>query len=93
MIAKRYFFIMCCQSFGKRSKKFIVILIFTFVYLKVAKEILKLCTRSHLKAATDFKLEHCNCTRSSVQTDPHPISFSITNENTNEKGDIRIYVY
>ena len=84
---------MCSQSFGKRSKKFIVILIFTFVYLKVAKEILELCTRSHLKAATDFKLEHCNCTRSSVQIDSQPISFSITNQNSNEEGNIRIYEY
>ena len=80
---------MCSQSFGKRSKKFIVILIFTFVCLEVAKEISKLCTRSHLKAATDFKLEHCNCTRNSLQIDPQPISFSISNE----EGNVRIYVY
>ena len=83
---------MCSHSCGKRSKKFIVILIFTFVYLKFAKEISKLCTRRHRNAATDFKLEHCNCTRNFLQLDPQPISFSITNENTNEKGNNRVYV-
>ena len=71
------------------SKKFGVILIFIFVCFVVFQELIEVCIRWHLKAVTEFQLEHCECTRKFSEINSYQTSFFsnlFSLENIKNKG-------